>query len=105
MLILLNCRKRHVIVIKKIALVLESPHIKEFDEGGKGIKPAQGHTGYSLKENLPDLIKQIGLPKELHGVYKMQIINAIQYQTSLGLNTEIFRDRIWLNCWLKRRKG
>lgn len=84
---------------KKLAIVLESPHVKEFDKSGIGIKPAQGYTGSNLKEYLPGLIEQLNLDTKLNGVYEVQLINAIQYQTSLGLNTKIFRDRIWLSCW------
>jgi len=84
-----------------IAIVLESPHIHEYkileDEP---IGPAQNKTGRMLKNKLPS---KLALTESLDAnimSYNVLIMNSIQFQTSLGYDTKIFRDRIWLDVWL-----
>lgn len=74
-----------------LILILESPHIDEF-QGELG--PAKGFTGKMIRQYLPDalghaVIKDMGLV----------LLNAVQYQCSLGSNTIVYRDRIFRATW------
>ena len=92
---------------KTIVIILESPHRNEFLEDFIG--PALGKTGEKLDEYLEKRLneKLSELSKKtagkLNGEYRVILCNAIQYQASLGLDTEYLRDRVWLNLWLKRK--
>lgn len=85
---------------KVLVIVLESPHTHEFNKSKYSIAPAPalGMTGDNLDKYFIDNIKQ-HIPK---GKYHVILVNAIQYQCSLGENTDKFRDRIWLKLWLCR---
>ena len=84
----------------RIVIILESPHKEEYSKDI--IAPAMGITGKKIKENLLDILnKTIDKPKEDTKEYDVILMNAIQYQTSLGIDTEYFRDRIWLTLWNK----
>lgn len=69
-----------------LILVLESPHIQEFI-GIPG--PARGHTGAMIRQHLQAAIK-ISDPMNVGLI----LINAIQYQCSLGDITS-YRDKIF----------
>jgi len=74
-----------------LLLVLESPHVKEF-EGELG--PAKGITGNNIVKYLrgvPDL--------ESFGGYGLILINAVQYQCSLGYATQKYRDDVFKDIW------
>lgn len=74
-----------------LLLVLESPHIQEFKEQPA---PAQGKTGISIAKFLrkvPGLDATTGYP--------VILINAIQYQCSLGMPTARFRDKVFVAVW------
>lgn len=93
-----------------IALVLESPHKSEFKNNN--YCPAIGTTGknikdYFLKElsdyfcynyggGLVNIQRNIILK---NGYYRLKLINAIQYQCSLGVKTSNYRDTIFKKCW------
>lgn len=83
-----------------IILILESPHIKEFNENYNPIRPANGKTGENikscLKEVLTVLFNNINVQEKIFNLY---IMNAIQYQTSLGINTEYFRNALFVSFW------
>ena len=81
---------------KIILIVLESPHKNEFKGIDGHIAPAIGKTGKYLNDYFNNIIKD----KLGDGKYKVILSNAIQYQCSLGVNTNIFRDRIWIKLWL-----
>jgi hypothetical protein len=74
-----------------IILVLESPHIDEYI-GTPG--PAKGFTGEMIRLHL-----QKALPIEEIGGYGLIVMNAIQYQCSLGVSTDFFRDRVFRASW------
>lgn len=88
---------------KKILLIiLESPHIEEFESKIIPPSPALGSTGTNLQDdlitNLDCFINNGGqIPC---GDYKVILSNAIQFQASFGYCTEMFRDRCWLMMWL-----
>lgn len=72
-------------------MVLESPHIDEF-QGHIG--PAKGPTGTNIARFLT---KVHGL--EDMGQRSLILVNAVQFQCSLGHPTHIFRDRIFRQGW------
>ncbi|WP_140844452.1 hypothetical protein [Variovorax guangxiensis] len=74
-----------------LIVVLESPHLKEF-EGDPG--PAKGPTGTSLARYLREVIglqATIDLP--------VILMNAVQHQCSLGKPTEQSRDKVFHAAW------
>ena len=88
----------------RLVIVLESPHIEEYST--KKPMPAVGETGKALNEHLIDILnkKFTNYEKSIdgkEGKFDIILMNAIQYQTSLGCVTEMFRDRIWLKVWIE----
>lgn len=82
-----SARENHSAVL----LILESPHISEFI-GSPG--PAKGKTGQRLAVHalsLPGLQESSNTP--------LVLINAIQYQCSLGVKTALYRDEVFLATW------
>ena len=87
---------------KRIVIILESPHKYEYSKTIPAPAPAMGETGRNIKEYLLEILdKKIGNPKDNEKKYDVILMNAIQYQTSLGIDTEYFRDRVWLTLWNK----
>ena len=84
-----------------IILILESPHKAEFDNQYPSPKPAAGNK-YS---NTGRIIREIfGEVCSIHdylpnGEYPLVILNAIQYQCSLGKRTTSYRDKVFIECW------
>ena len=74
-----------------IIMVLESPHIDEYI-GTPG--PAKGFTGEMIRLHL-----QKALPLDGISGYGLIVVNAIQYQCSLGVSTDLFRDRVFRAAW------
>ena len=74
-----------------IIMVLESPHIDEFIGTPE---PAKGFTGEMIRRHLHK-----ALPFENISAYGLIIMNAIQYQCSLGVSTDLYRDRIFRAAW------
>lgn len=66
--------------VKRIVLVLESPHKYEYDSNYNPLRPANGRTGTKINNGLQNraFIKALNI----NYVYEVNIINAIQYQTS-----------------------
>lgn len=87
--------------ISVMAIVLESPHKDEFDNN-QAIGPAIGTTGNNIEKYLPKEILDYlarGDEKIPSGRYKVLLINAIQYQCSLGTYTNKYRDKIFSKMW------
>jgi len=79
-----------------LIMILESPHVDEFvDEPG----PAKGFTGEMIRKYLPDAL---GRPA-FEGM-GLLLLNAVQYQCSLGSNTIVYRDRIFRAAWTQGGK-
>lgn len=74
-----------------LVLVLESPHIHEF--AGEPA-PANGRTGTNISKMLPE-DPQVST---LVG-YGLVLINAIQYQCSLGHQPARFRNKVFVATW------
>ena len=99
-----------------IALVLESPHTKEFCKG-RAIAPAMGETGTNIKKCLLGNLAKFTTINDLEengayfkssspiveGKYNLLLINAVQYQCSLGNLSgnanKVTRDRIFHDCF------
>lgn len=83
---------------KRLVIVLESPHVSEFSDK-EHIEPAKGETGNNISKYLCDVLfryillknqENIGAYSVAHsldnGQYEVCLVNAIQYQCSLGLS-------------------
>lgn len=71
-----------------IVIVLESPHINEFDPiTGAAIGPAAGKTGVNFKKYFQQLITSSAIYQHVKNkVCHIILLNAVQYQCSLGKN-------------------
>lgn len=76
-----------------VLLILESPHIREY-VGDPG--PAKGSTGISIANRL-----QRAIGREFPEEFGLLLINAIQFQCSLGLPTIVKRDEVFIEMWKK----
>jgi hypothetical protein len=84
-----------------VILVLESPHIDEFVDV-KG--PAKGVTGENIRALFGDACS--GIHQWLSdGAHPLILVNAIQYQCSLGYPTKCFRDRVFSEIWKQGGKS
>jgi hypothetical protein len=82
-----------------IILILESPHTSEYK--GPTPRPAagddSGDTGRALRTLLHEACPMHErLP---NGRYPLVLLNAVQYQCSLGVKTTLYRDKVFLKCW------
>lgn len=75
-----------------VLLVLESPHTSEF-EGRPG--PAKGTTGKRIIRYLREVP---GLRDKRD--FGLLLVNAVQFQCSLGLRTSEVRDAVFLDAWV-----
>lgn len=91
---------------KTIVIILESPHKDEYDNAKCKIAPAPalGITGCNLDKGFVDILKDFmeenkGIIKD--GTYQVILMNAIQFQCSLGLEpiVEKIKDEIFLSLW------
>lgn len=91
----------------KFVVLLESPHIDEFNST-YGTAPAWGNTGNRLNtqfikclnRNIQCIKSKIALANDIK--ISVYIVNAIQYQCSLGLplrHNNKFRDTIFEQLW------
>lgn len=94
----LSRQKSEIGFTRVIAVVLESPHIAEYKN--EIISPAMGTTGYKLKKHLQDLLCKIVTDDD---IYKVILMNSVQYQCSLGKDPRLYRDNMWLKLWYNER--
>lgn len=104
--------------LKTIVIVLESPHDKEFfkiDSIYQNIGPACSTTGQNLIKWFPEtfmnyvpcVVDEINNFKAKYhsekdiesGIYAIKLINAIQYQCSLGEETKDYRTKVFNSMW------
>jgi hypothetical protein len=76
----------------KIILIIESPHTSEYQTTPL---PAHGRTGRNIRKYMHSTVTI--LPK--CSSYELLIMNAVQYQCSMGVDTKAFRDRNFRNSW------
>ncbi|MCY9861314.1 hypothetical protein OTK49_02135 [Vibrio coralliirubri] len=85
-----------------IFIVLESPHVEEFKYDPP--IPAAGKTGSNVIQSLALMLNN-HCPKDvLHGTYSVAFVNAIQFQTSLGVQPVYFRDHVFREMWVNGAK-
>lgn len=86
-----------------IVIILESPHVDEY-EGNMPIGPAQGKTGDNINKYLCTILDE-AVQREILNVnskfpkYDLVLMNAIQYQCSLGMDPILFRDYCFMKLW------
>ena len=87
-------------ILGKIILILESPHIDEY-KTLDNIAPAKGKTGRNLNNGLINFLVLTDYHKNCFkpGLYEVVIMNAVQYQTSLGLATDEYRTFVFQLAW------
>lgn len=66
--------------LKRLCLILESPHKSEFDSNNNPIRIANGTTGRKLESKITIKCKKWKLEKKY--AYVIYLLNAIQYQCS-----------------------
>ena len=79
-----------------VILVLESPHRDEYVSkpgGPEAPCPANGQTGRNICSHLG----RLQAPQYLHS--GLILMNAVQFQCSLGAAPEIFRDSVFRGVW------
>lgn len=74
-----------------VLLVLESPHISEFDACPG---PAKGSTGRNIVKFLRE-----ALGTQDKKDFGLLLANAVQFQCSLGCRTSEVRDAVFLDVW------
>ena len=85
----------------KIILIMESPHKDEFTQNIPN-GPAFGKTGKNIASYFESVLNKEFFNVNIslsNGTYDLYLINAIQFQCSLGLPTEYFRDLIFTGLW------
>lgn len=95
-----------------LVIVLESPHTNEFKYAFPTL--ALGETGENLVKLLPKYINRIDCTIEdsisskgsgyldmQSGIYRVLLVNAIQYQCSLGVSTKLYRTDVFNELWNK----
>jgi len=84
-----------------IILILESPHIDEYAQNTP--RPAAGNrinkTGKAIRKMFNYIISSYNDYTIPSGTYSLIIMNAIQYQCSLGKKPSKFRNDVFLECW------
>ena len=90
-------------IVKNIIVILESPHIDEFK--GKEWLPLKKDEDFI--KYFSDLYIKSKISNNLikENEYKIYLLNAIQYQCSLGKTTSYFRDYVFLYYWEKKKKN
>jgi len=85
---------------KNILVILESPHRFEFDASGNPIALMMGKTGNLFFDYFVKHLAKSSLPL-VDGLYNLIVCNAVQYQTSCGLNpiNRTIRDQNWLEIY------
>lgn len=87
---------------KNIFVILESPHRFEYDASGHPIAMMMGKTGQLFFEGFAKYLNQSQM-KLVDGDYNVICGNAVQYQTSCGLNPidRELRDLNWKEIYLE----
>ncbi len=85
---------------KSILVVLESPHRYEYDFQGRPIGLAMGATGNNFFRHFIHALSFSRMRIE-NGDYDVMLSNAVQYQTSCGLNPldRVIRDNNWIDIF------
>lgn len=85
-----------------IVIVLESPHKNEYNTDFR--HPAIGSTGNNLNNYFKGLLDTLNNTIQNNTKCHVYLMNAIQYQCSLGYHTSIFRTEIFNSMWKHHKK-
>ena len=85
-----------------IVIVLESPHKNEYNPGFR--HPAIGSTGNKLNDYFDSLLDKLNGTIKNSTKCHVYLMNAIQYQCSLGYDTSVFRTEIFNSIWKHHKK-
>ncbi|MBN9295322.1 MAG: hypothetical protein J0G96_15195 [Flavobacteriia bacterium] len=92
-----------------IAVILESPHIHEFENvsltsnDGQNIK-SRPLNNIKSRDSLIYILENVMTPfYDKNKVYKVVLINAVQFQTSLGGIDKDIRNENWLKIWINKK--
>lgn len=93
--------KRHY---KTIVIILESPHKDEYNKIKNVIAPALGTTGCNLDDGFVDKLNNFMTANNSiikDGIYHVVLMNAVQFQCSMGLKPIVgkIRDENFLSLW------
>lgn len=82
-----------------LVMILESPHKYEFS-GDEAIGPANGSAG-SLIRSADCWTKIFGYEDGIlrYSSYGLILMNSIQYQCSLGIDTSVYRSEVFGEMW------
>ena len=85
---------------KNILVILESPHRFEYNEQKQPVGLVMGKTGQNFFELFTTALAKSKL-KLRDGYYNVILANAVQYQTSCGLNPidRKLRDKNWIDIY------
>ena len=89
---------------KHISVILESPHRFEYNASNHPLGLAMGKTGYLFCDMFASALSK----SDMHikdGHYNIILMNAVQYQTSCGLNPidRDIRNQNWLDIFGKHK--
>ncbi len=90
--------KKHITTSHRIIIILESPHVDEFNGEGDANGPAYGKTGTNIK-NLLLMFRGLTGRLKKGNTYSLILMNAIQYQCSMGWSAGAFTKKIFNQCW------
>lgn len=84
--------------VRRLILVLESPHKEEYQNNGAQVEPAKGRSGINIRAQLGELLC-VNLP-ELRDPFEVLLVNAVRYQCSQGCSqtsraSRSNRDRVF----------
>lgn len=87
--------------LPKLIFILESPHKREFNNEGKPLGPAKGRTGCKFDNALCNflVLAQHHYDCFVHGEYEVWLVNAVQYQVSLGAKPKEYRSILFQVIW------
>lgn len=87
--------------INNIIFILESPHKSEFNKNNEPIGPAQKQTGAKFNKAIINflVLSQYHYKCFKSGCYQIWLMNAVQYQVSLGINPENYRSILFQIAW------
>jgi hypothetical protein len=85
---------------RRAIIVLESPHIDEFQHAETSwipIGPANGNTGARIRKYIQEILAELGVK----GITSFVLVNAVQYQCSLAISPikRSLTDEIFSACW------
>lgn len=95
-----------------LIILLESPHISEFNSSGAPLGPAKGATGTKLKKYLPSVLTNSCSSNQPlnnflntnHSTINVLICNSVQKQCSMGITpiSCLIKETNWIDEWASK---